>query len=49
MLPVHPGLAAQRTHDYKHGNTTMLFAALEVTTGKVTNWFLRYRHKSSKI
>jgi hypothetical protein len=34
MLPVWPGLAARRTHDYKRHGTTTLFAALEVATGE---------------
>jgi hypothetical protein len=35
-LPMQPGLAERRTHDYvRHGIST-LFAALEVATGKVT-------------
>jgi transposase len=37
MLPVRPGLAARRTHDYVRHGTTTLFAALEVATGKVTD------------
>ena len=36
MLPVRPGLAARRTHDYKRHGTTTLFAALEIATGQVT-------------
>ena len=36
MLPLRPGLAARRTHDYKRHGTTTLFAALEVATGKIT-------------
>ena len=44
MLPVRPGLAARRTHDYVRQGTTM-FAALEVATGKVTDrCFDRHRH-----
>jgi hypothetical protein len=36
VLPLRPGLAGRRTHDYtRHGSTT-LFAALEVATGKIT-------------
>jgi transposase len=35
MLPVAPGLAARRSHDYYRHGTTSLFAALEVATGKV--------------
>ncbi|MGH3807260.1 MAG: IS630 family transposase [Pseudonocardiaceae bacterium] len=37
MLPVRPGLAARRTHDYVRNGTTTLFAALEVATGKVVD------------
>ena len=37
MLPVRPGLAARRTHDYVRHGTTTLFAALEVATGRVTD------------
>ena len=36
MLPLRPGLAERRTHDYKRHGTTTLFAALEVATGKIT-------------
>ena len=35
-LPMAPGHAEQRTHDYVRHGTTPLFAALEVATGKVT-------------
>src|SRR3954454_2705498 len=50
MLPMQPGHAEQRTHDYirpsaQHGTTT-LFAALEVATGKVTGLCKdRHRHQ----
>ncbi len=37
MLPVMPGLAARRAHDYLRHGTTSLFAALEVATGRVTD------------
>jgi transposase len=37
MLPVAPGLAERRCHDYKRHGTTSLFAALEVATGRVTD------------
>src|SRR4051794_8515298 len=49
-LPMQPGHAEQRTHDYvrpsaQHGTTT-LFAALEVATGKVTGLCNdRHRHQ----
>ena len=35
-LPMKPGLAERRTHDYIRHGTTTLFAALEIATGKVT-------------
>ena len=35
MLPMRPGQAARRTHDYTRHGTTSLFAALDVATGRV--------------
>jgi transposase len=35
LLPMRPGQAERRTHDYKRHGTTSLFAALDVKTGKV--------------
>jgi TyrR family helix-turn-helix protein len=35
-LPMQPGHAEQRTHDYVRHGTTTLFAALEIATGQVT-------------
>ena len=35
MLPLRPGQAARRTHDYTRHGTTSLFAALDVATGRV--------------
>ena len=35
MLPMRPGQAERRTHDYKRHGTTTLFAALDVATGSV--------------
>ena len=35
MLPMRPGQAARRSHDYKRHGTTSLFAALEIATGRV--------------
>ncbi len=35
-LPMQPGHAEQRTHDYLRHGTTTLFAALEIATGQVT-------------
>jgi transposase len=35
LLPMRPGQAQRRTHDYKRHGTTSLFAALDVATGKI--------------
>jgi len=35
MLPMRPGQAARRSHDYKRHGTTSLFAALDIATGHV--------------
>ena len=35
VLPMRPGQAERRTHDYHRHGTTSLFAALDVATGKV--------------
>jgi transposase len=35
MLPIRPGQAARRSHDYKRHGTTSLFAALDIATGRV--------------
>jgi len=44
-LPMVPGRAATMTHDYKRNDTTTLFAALDVLTGKVIGQCLpRHRH-----
>jgi transposase len=47
MLPLRPGLAERRTHDYKPNGTTTLFAALEVATGKISTdaCYARHRHQ----
>ena len=47
MLPLRPGLAARRTHDYRRHGTTTLFAALEIATGKITAdaCYPRHRHQ----
>ncbi len=45
-LPMQPGHAEQRTHDYVRHGTTTLFAALEIATGKVTGLCkTRHRHQ----
>jgi transposase len=46
-LPLQPGLAARRTHDYTRHGTTTLFAALETASGKITAdaCYSRHRHQ----
>jgi transposase len=45
-LPMQPGHAEQRTHDYIRHGTATLFAALEVATGKITGLCKnRHRHQ----
>lgn len=45
MLPMRPGQAERRTHDYKRYGTTSLFAALDTRTGTVIGQCHR-RHRS---
>ncbi len=45
ILPMRPGQAERRTHDYFRHGTTSLFAALDVATGKVIGQCHR-RHRS---
>lgn len=45
LLPMRPGQAERRTHDYKRHGTTCLFAALEVKTSRVIGQLHR-RHRS---
>ena len=45
ILPMRPGQAERRTHDYKRHGTTSLFAALDTKTGKVIGQLNR-RHRS---
>ena len=45
LLPLRPGQAERRTHDYKRHGTTSLFAALNVKTGKVMGQ-THHRHRS---
>src|SRR6478752_9453060 len=47
-LPLQPGHAEQRTHDYVRHGTTSLFAALEVATGKVTG-LCKSRHRHTEF
>jgi transposase len=45
LLPLRPGQAERRTHDYKRHGTTSLFAALNAATGEVIGTCYR-RHRS---
>jgi transposase len=45
LLPMRPGQAERRTHDYKRYGTTSLFAALNYATGEVTGRCFR-RHRT---
>src|SRR5690242_1288660 len=47
-LPMQPGHAEQRSHDYVRHGTTSLFAALEVATGKVTA-VCKNRHRHTEF
>ena len=48
ILPMLPGQAERRTHDYKRHGTTSLFAALELKTNKVIAQ-LKHRHRSREF
>jgi transposase len=48
ILPMMPGLAERRTHDYMHHGTTTLFAALDIATGKVIGELHR-RHRAKEF
>ena len=45
ILPLRPGIAERRTHDYRRHGTTSLFAALDVKSGTVIGELHR-RHRS---
>jgi transposase len=46
LLPLGPGQAERRTHDYVRHGTTSLFAALDIATGKVIGQCHRqHRHQ----
>jgi transposase len=45
ILPMRPGQAERRAHDYKRNGTTSLFAALNTKTGKVIGQLHR-RHRA---
>src|ERR1700693_1143272 len=48
LLPMRPGQAERRTHDYVRHGTTSLFAALELRTSRVIGQLHR-RHRSSEF
>jgi transposase len=45
ILPIRPGLPERQTHDYKRAGTSSLYAALDITTGKVIGK-LHGRHRA---
>jgi len=45
LLPMRPGQAERRTHDYVRHGTTSLFAALEVKSGKIIGQ-CHHRHRA---
>src|ERR1700692_81262 len=48
LLPMRPGQAERRTHDYKRYGTTSLFAALDARTGKIIGQN-QQRHRSTEF
>src|SRR5579862_1954108 len=48
LLPLAPGIAERRTHDYERHGTTNLFAALDIATGEVIGQLHR-RHRSDEF
>jgi hypothetical protein len=48
LLPMRPGQAERRTHDYARHGTTSLFAALDVRAGTVIGRCLR-RHRAAEF
>ena len=48
LLPLAPGMAERRTHDYKRHGTTSLFAALDLASGRVIGQLHR-RHRSKEF
>jgi transposase len=48
LLPLAPGIADRRTHDYERHGTTTLFAALDIATGEVIGQLHR-RHRSTEF
>ena len=48
LLPMVPGIAERRSHDYVRHGTTSLFAALDIATGKVIGEVHR-RHRAEEF
>jgi transposase len=48
VLPMRPGQAERRTHDYTRHGTSSLFAALDIATGKVLGRCFR-RHRAREF
>jgi transposase len=48
VLPLLPGVAERRTHDYRRHGTTNLYAALDVASGKVISQ-LTARHRATEF
>jgi hypothetical protein len=48
LLPMRPGQAERRTHDYKRHGTTSLFAALDVKAGTVVGKCMS-RHRATEF
>lgn len=48
LLPMRPGFAERRTHDYVRHGTTSLFAALDVKSGKIIGELHR-RHRAQEF
>lgn len=48
LLPMRPGQAERRTHDYKRHGTTSLFAALDVKAGTIVGKCMP-RHRSAEF
>jgi len=47
ILPMLPGTPERATHDYKRSGTSSLYAALDITTGKVIG-SLHSRHRAAR-
>ena len=48
LLPMRPGQAERRTHDYKRNGTTSLFAALDVKAGTIVGKCMA-RHRTQEF